>query len=155
MYVYLYAKQVISLRVAIRCTISPLYPTAKPQWAIEEQEANFVVNSTAFAWHLAKLVILSLCNEGTWMDTCLARHCEGVACETLRSEPPFTACLAVGLTPIAKRMCLLVILDVRNTITQCLHFCCTKNRIIISFLRVRINWSTKLASSAGKGRFTN
>ena len=21
------------------------------------------------------------------MDTCLARHCEGVACETLRSEP--------------------------------------------------------------------
>ena len=73
--------------VATRCTISPLYPMAIPQWAIEEREANFVVNSTAFAWRLARLAILGLCNEGTWTDTCLARHCEGVACETLRSEP--------------------------------------------------------------------
>ena len=67
-----------------------LYLTAIPQWAIEQWEANFVANSTAFAWRLARLAILAilgLCNEGTWTDTCFARHCEGVACETLRSEP--------------------------------------------------------------------
>ena len=89
MYVYLYAKQVISLWVATRCTISPLYLTALSQWAIEEREANFVVNSTAFAWRLARLAILGLCNERTWTDTCLAWHCKGVACETLRLEPRF------------------------------------------------------------------
>ena len=49
-----------------------------PQWAIEEQEANFVADSTAFAWRLVRLAILGLCNEGTWTDTCLAWYCKGV-----------------------------------------------------------------------------
>ena len=129
----------------------PLYPMAIPQWAIEEPEANFVLNSTAFAWHLARFVILGLCNERTWTDTCLAWHCEGVACKTLRLEPR----LSVGLTPRAKRM------FARNSGCQKRHrtvlmFLLQKQQNNNDFiLRVRVNCSTKLASFAGKGRCTN
>ena len=42
-------------------------------------------------------------------------------------------------TPRAKRMCLVALLDVRNAISLCLHFCYTNNRIIISFLRVQMH----------------
>ena len=63
----------------------------------------------------------------------LARHCE--AGEVV-SNPAFTAPLVVQLIPRAKRMYLLTFLDVRNTIAQCLRM---NNKIIISFLHVRIN----------------
>ena len=41
-------------------------------------------------------------------------------------------------------MCLLTLLNVRNATSPCLHFCCTNNSIIISFLRIRMNQSTKI-----------
>ena len=65
------------------------------------------------------------------MDTSLARHCE--AGEAVRN-PAFTVPLVVQLTPRAKRMCLLALLDIRNAVAQCLR---TNNRIIISFLHVQ------------------
>ena len=106
----------------------------------QEQEANFVVNSTAFAWRLAGLAILDLCNEGTWTDTCLARHCKVVACETLRLEPRLSSMPGCRIDTKSKKECVYSYFwDVRNAITQCLRFCYMNNRIIISFLCVRIN----------------
>ena len=64
---------------------------------------------------------------------------KGVACETRPEPPPSPVSLAVGSTPRAKRMCLLALMNVRNAILPCLHFCCTNNRIIISFLHVRMH----------------
>ena len=86
--------------------------------------------------------LLDLCREGTWMDTSLTRHCEGCSLQDWVGTPvnfTFMVFLAVRSTPRAQRMCLVAFLDVRNAILSCLHFRCTNNRIIISFLRVQIN----------------
>ena len=84
-------------------------------------------------------MILDLCSEGTWMATSPHDTAKGVACETRSEPPPSPASLAVGSTPRAKRKCLLALLNVRNATSPCLRFCCTNNRIIISFLRVRMD----------------
>ena len=64
---------------------------------------------------------------------------KGVACETRSESPPSSASLAVGSTPRAKITCLLALMNVRNATSPCLRFCCTNNRIIISFLCVQMN----------------
>ena len=72
-------------------------------------------------------------------QTCVAREhgrllllldtAKGVACEIRSAPPPSPASLAAGSTPRAKRTCLLALLDVKNAISLCSHFCCTNNRI--------------------------
>ena len=64
------------------------------------------------------------------MDTSLARDtAKGVACETTgRNLGEFRLHSVPG--------CMIDTKAIRNTILSCLHFCFTKNRIIISFLRV-------------------
>ena len=78
-------------------------------------------------------MILALCSEGTWTATSPHDTAKGVACETRSEPPPSPASLAVGSTPRAKRTCLLALMNVRNATSLCLRFCCTNNRIIISF----------------------
>ena len=58
---------------------------------------------------------------------------KGVACETRSKSLPSLVSLAVGSIPRAKRMRLLALMDHLNV----LAFCCTNNRILISFFRVR------------------
>ena len=66
----------------------------------------------------------------------------------------FMVSLAVQSTPTAKRMCLLHFLTSETPshrtciISSCLHFCCMKNAIIISFLHVLITIQ-KLAPEKG------
>ena len=101
--------------------------TSEP-WKSEKQSSQTLQHLLDF---LRGLTILDLCSEGT--------SAKGVACKT-RSEPsPSLASLAVGSTPWAKTLCVLTLLNVRNATSPCLRFCCTNNRIIISFLSVRMN----------------
>ena len=64
-------------------------------------------------------------------------------------KSPINNCVQVFISPLvgsrarAKRMYLLVLLDVRKAISLCLHFCCTNNSIIISFLHIRLDQSMK------------
>ena len=106
---------------------------------LKSENQTLVANSTTFVDILQGLVILDcVAREHGWL---LVLHdtAKGVACETRSEPPPSLASLAVGLTPRAKKkMCLLTLLDVRNAISPCLHFCCTNNRII-SFLREQMN----------------
>ena len=71
------------------------------------------------------------------MDTSLAHDtAKGVACETGEFRLQGIPGCMIGIKD--KRTCLLAFLDVRNTISSCLHFCCMKNRIIL-FSHVQIN----------------
>ena len=56
---------------------------------------------------------------------------KNVPCETRLEPPPSLASWDVGLTPKAKRTCLLALLNFRNATSLSLRFCCTNNRIII------------------------
>ena len=85
------------------------------------------------------LMILDLCSERTWTATSPHNTAKGVACETRSELPPSSASMAVGSTPRAKIMCLLALMNVRNATSPCSRFCCTNNRIMISFLRVWTN----------------
>ena len=132
---YMHVAQFLFRIHDVSCTI-----TSEP-WKSEKQTA--VANSTAFAWCLARLAILGLCSEGTWTATSPHDTAKGVACETRSEPPPSPASMAVGSTPRAKRTCLLTLMIIRNATSPCSHFCCTNNRIIISFLQT--NWSTKIS----------
>ena len=83
--------------------------------------------------------MLDLCRERKRTATSPHDTAKGVACETRSEPPPSPVSLAVGLTPRAKRTCLLALLNFRAATSPCLRFCCTNNRIIISFLRAQMN----------------
>ena len=77
----------------------------------------------SISWHLARLAILGLCNEGTWTDTCLTRHFGGVACETLRSEPRFHSVPGCRIDTKSKK----------NVFTRT-SGCQKRHRIVLMFL---------------------
>ena len=110
-------------------------------WAIEEWEANYVANSTVFAWHLTRLAILDLCSEGAWTDTSLARHCEECTSVArlwgqnlrLHSIPGYR------IDTKSKKNVFTCTSGCQKRHLTMLAFCCANNRIIISFLCIQIN----------------
>ena len=115
--------------------------------ATEEWEANFteklysICLTSCEAWRYQTFVA----REHGRLATSPHDTVKGVACETRSESSPLPTSLAVGSTPRAKILCLLALLDVRNTISPCLCVWCTNNRLIISFLPVRTNQSTKIS----------
>ena len=88
---------------------------------------------------LPGLAILDLCSERTWTATSPHDTTKGVACETRSDPPPSPVSMAVQSIPRAKRTCLFALMDVRNATSLYSRFCCTNNKIIISFFRLRTN----------------
>ena len=124
--------------------------------AMEEQRSKLQWQTLQHLLDILQgLTILDLCSEGTWTATSTHNTAKGVACETRSEPPPSPAFLAVRLTPRAKRTCLLALMNVRNATSPCLRLCCTNSRIIISFLHVRMNQSTKISIFARKGGCAN
>ena len=107
----------------------------------KSEKQTLVANSTAFAWHLARLAILHLCTEGTWKETSLTRHYGGRN-PRLHSVPVNPKSKKNVFTLASGRQ--------KRHLSPCLYFGCTNNRIIISFLCVRKFRVRKLASSAKK-----
>ena len=116
-------------RKFLSCTIFPSYPTSVVLLPRSHRRAR-----TKLQWQILQHCLTSC--EAWQYQTCIARehgqllvlhYTKGVACETRSEPPPSPASLAVGSTPRAKRTCLLSLLDVRNAISLCLHFCCTNN----------------------------
>ena len=139
MYICTLSKSQASEALHAHCTISPLYTMSVALLPLSHGRARSKLTLQHLFDILRGLMILDLCSERTWTATSLHDTAKGIACETRSEPPPSLASLAVESTPRAKRMCLLALMNVRNTTSPCLHFCCTNNRIIISFLHVRMN----------------
>ena len=159
MYVYLYAEQITSFWGA-KCTLHnfPFVHDVSRAISLSHGRARSKLYSQTLQ-HLLDvlrgLTILDLCSEGAWTATSPHDTAKGLACEKRSEPPPSPVSLVVGSTPRAIRTCLLTLMNVRNATLPCLHFCCMNNRIIISFLRVRMIRVQKLASFARKGGCMN
>ena len=125
MYICTLSKLQVSEALHAHCTISPSYTTSVMLLPLSYGRAR-----SKLYWQtlqhlldiLRGLTILDLCSEGTWKANSPHNTAKGVACETRSEPPPSPASLAVGLTPRAKRTCLLALLNVRNATSPCLHF---------------------------------
>ena len=78
----------------LRCYTSQIFPPLctqrQLQWSSEtlkSEKQTLVASSQHLLDMLWGLTILDLCSEGTWMDTSLARHCEGCSLRTTGRKP--------------------------------------------------------------------
>ena len=94
---------------------------------------------------LRGLAILDLCSERTWTATSLPRHYEGRSLRNQLETSAFTGVPGCRIDTKSKKNVFTCTSGVRNAISLCLCFCCTNNRIIISFLRVQMNQNTQIS----------
>ena len=142
MYVYcISTKWAASFWGATHWTISPSYTSVVLAIPLNHQRVRSKLWWQTLIDVLRGLGILELCSKGTWMDTSVKWHCEGYSLWRLGQNlsdfhlHSIPDSLAVQSTPKAKRTCLLTFLDIRNTISLCLRFCCM-NKLASSFQKM-------------------
>ena len=111
----------------------PLCTKRQYLWAIEEWEANFFTNSTAFAWQLMRLAILGLCSE----ETSTAKGIANTVARLWGWNPRLHGVPGCRIDTKSKKNVFTHLSGHQKS--PCLHMCYTNNRIIFSFLRVRTN----------------
>ena len=91
------------------------------------------------------LAILDLCSDGTWTATGLPRHCEGHSLQSQFGTYAFIGVPGCRIDTKSKKNVFIRTSGCQKRHLTMLAFCCTNNRIIISFLRVQMNQSAKMS----------